>query len=180
MKILFIVAGAIIAILVIFVIVVYLIGSRLPESHVASRSIRLNRPLNDVYSVVRDFGSSPKWRSDVKSVEMLGNEDGHIRFREHGSNGIVTYELLDEVPNQRIVTRIVDRDLGYSGSWTYVFSTVDDSTLVTITENGIVSNPMFRFMLRYVFGETATIDAYLTALARHFGEPGTPQDAKLE
>ena len=43
-------------------------------------------------------------------------------------------------------------------------------TQVKITEEGDVSNVLFRFMSRYVFGHTATIDSYLAAIARHFGE----------
>jgi hypothetical protein len=35
---------------------------------------------------------------------------------------------------------------------------------------------MFRFMSRYVFGHTATMDGVLTALAKHFGESAVPQD----
>jgi hypothetical protein len=33
----------------------------------------------------------------------------------------------------------------------------------------------FRFMSRYVFGHTATMDVYLKSLARHFGEDGSIQ-----
>ena len=82
----------------------------------------------------------------------------------------MTYELIDDVPGQRMVTRIVDQDLGYSGTWTTVFTREGDGTRVRITENGEVSNVMFRFMSRYIFGHTSTIDTYLTSLARHFGE----------
>ena len=38
--------------------------------------------------------------------------------------------------------------------------------MVTITEHGQVFNPVFRVMSRFVFGHTATIEAYLTNLAR--------------
>jgi hypothetical protein len=41
---------------------------------------------------------------------------------------------------------------------------------LTIREDGEVSNVIFRFMSRYVFGQTSTIDSYLTSLAKHFGE----------
>jgi uncharacterized membrane protein len=173
----FIVVGVVIVIIVVLVIVVFVMGSRVPESHVVSRSIRLHRPLPDVYATVCDFGGSSKWRTDVKSVEMLEtSEKGKTQFRENGRNDIVTYEVVDDVQNQRIVTRIVDRDLGYSGSWTYVFSKNGDDTVVTITENGEVPNVAFRFMSHYVFGHTSTIDAYLKALARHFGDSAAPQD----
>jgi hypothetical protein len=50
-----------------------------------------------------------------------------------------------------------------------------DAVGVTITEDGEVSNALFRFMSRYVFGHTATLDAYLASLARRFGENTTLQ-----
>jgi len=78
-------------------------------------------------------------------------------------------ELVEDVPGQRMVTRILDTNLGYSGSWTYVFAPSGDGTQLTITENGEVSNVLFRFMSRYFFSQTATIEAYLTALARRVG-----------
>lgn len=170
MKIILIVGLAILAILGIIVVAVLIIGSRLPEGHVVSRSVRIKRPLNAVYEIVRDVGGSHKWRPDVTGVEMLGTENGQLRYRETGSNGVVTFALREEIPDQQFVTQIVDTDLGYSGSWTYRFSSVDGGTEITITENGKVSNLLFRVMSRYVFGHTSTIDAYLTALARHFGE----------
>jgi hypothetical protein len=46
---------------------------------------------------------------------------------------------------------------------------------VKITEKGEVSNVLFRFMSRYVFGHTSTIDSYLTALAKKFNESVQPQ-----
>jgi hypothetical protein len=67
-----------------------------------------------------------------------------------------------------MVTRIRDTDLGYSGQWTYSFTPENGGTLVTITEDGEVSNVLFRFMSRYIFGHTATIDGYLESLAKRF------------
>jgi hypothetical protein len=131
-----------------------------------------------VYALVRDFSGYPKWRADVQSVDLLGSPNGHIQFQENGSTGGVTYELVDEVPNQRLVTRIVDQDLGYSGSWTYLLTPSESGTLLTITERGKVPNPVFRFMSRYFFGHTQTIDSYLSALARHLADSAQPQDAR--
>ena len=166
----FIVVG-VIACLVVLVGIVALIGSRLPRSHVASRTILLHRAPQDVYAVVRNFESAPKWRSDVKQVEV----EGPLYFREVGKNGTVNYELVEDVPDEKMVTRIRDTDLGYSGQWTYFFAPENGGTLVTIREDGEVSNVLFRFMSRYVFGQTATIDAYLTSLAKQFGEDAVPR-----
>ena len=152
-----------------------LIGSRLPKAHVASRSILLHRSPQDVYAVIRDFASAPRWRSDVKQMEVEPQQVGPVYFREVGKHGTVNYELTEDVPAQRMVTRIRDTDLGYSGQWTYTFTPENGGTRVTIREDGEVSNVLFRFMSRYVFGQTATLDSYLTSLAKHFGENATPQ-----
>ena len=146
--------------------VMALIGSMLPKAHVASRSILLHRSPQDIYAVVRDFSSAPKWRADVKRIEV----ESPVYFREEGKHGTVNYELVEDVPAQRMVTRIRDTDLGYSGQWTYSFTPENGGTRVTIREDGEVSNVLFRFMSRYIFGQTSTIDAYLTSLAKHFGE----------
>ena len=155
--------------------VIALIGSRLPKTHTASRSVLLHQSPEQVYAVVRDFGSAPTWRSDVKRIEVQTQPGQQLHFREEGKNGTVNYELAEDVPSQRMVTRILDTDLGYSGKWTYVFTPENGGTRVTITEDGEVSNVLFRFMSRYVFGQTATLDDYLTSLAKRFGETVTPQ-----
>jgi len=168
-KTLFVVIGIVIGTIVLLAAVVALVGSRLPKNHTASRSILLHRSPKEVYDVVRDFNSAPSWRSDVKSVEVKMQPDGKTNFREVGSD-TVDYEVTEDVPGRRLVTRILNTDLGYSGKWTYEFLPEGDGTRVKITEDGEVSNLLFRFMSRYVFGHTATMDSYLTSLAKRFGE----------
>ena len=155
--------------------VIALIGSRLPTTHTASRSVLLHQSPEQAYAIVRDFASAPTWRSDVKRIEVQTQPGQHLHFREEGKNGTVNFELAEDVPSRRMVTRILDTDLGYSGKWTYVFTPENSGTRVTITEDGEVSNVLFRFMSHYVFGQTATLDSYLTSLAKHFGESATPQ-----
>ena len=167
MKTALIVIGILVAVIAIAVAIVVIIGTRLPQTHVASRAIRVARTPAEVYALIRDFESFSKWRKDVKRVDILSP----TRFREHGSQGAVTYEVVEDTPNEKLVTRIADRDLGYAGSWTYELAPDGTGTLLRITENGDVSNPLFRFMSRYVFGHTATIEQYLGAVAAHFGEP---------
>jgi hypothetical protein len=169
------IALVILAALGTFICVVLLIGAFLPRAHVASREMFLHCSPPDVYGVVRDFASAPTWRTDVKAVELLEPVDGHVRFREDSSNGRITYELVEDAANEKLVTRIVDRDLGYFGSWTYEFVPADGGTRVRITESGEVPNVLFRFMSRFVFGHTATMDAYLRALGRKFGEEVAPK-----
>jgi polyketide cyclase/dehydrase/lipid transport protein len=171
MKLLIYIVVGIVGGVLVLVGVMALVGSRLPKAHIAARSILLRRSPQDVYAVVRDFGAAPKWRADVKRIEV----ETPVYFREEGKHGTVNYELVEDVPAQRMVTRIRDTDLGYSGQWTYSFTPENGGTRVTIREDGEVSNVVFRFMSRYIFGQTSTIDAYLTSLAKHFGEVVAPQ-----
>ena len=171
MKLLIFIVVGIIATLGVLAGIAALLGSRLPKAHVASRSILLRKSPQEVYAVVRDFGSAPRWRSDVKQIEV----DGPRYFREVGKHGTVNYELAEDVPGERMVTRIRDTDLGYSGQWTYLFAAENGGTRVTIREDGEVSNVIFRFMAHYFFGYTATMESYLTSLAEHFGEEAVLQ-----
>jgi hypothetical protein len=108
-------------------------------------------------------------------VEWPEPVNGLVRFREVSKDGSVTYEVMEETPGEKLVTRIVDRDLGYSGSWTYEFSPTEKGALVRITEDGDVSNILFRFVSRFIFGHTSTLDSYLRALGEKFGENVTPR-----
>lgn len=173
MKTLIVIVIAIVGVIVLVGVVAALIGSTLPKNHTASRSILLHRSPKEVYDVVRDFGSAPSWRSGVKSVELKAQPDGKVQFSETGSDRI-DYAVDEDVPGQKLVTRILNTDLGYGGKWTYEFVPEGGGTRLRITEDGEVSNVLFRFMSRYVFGHTATIDTYLTSLARRLGEDVVP------
>jgi hypothetical protein len=162
-KLVLMILGSIVGLLLVSALLAVIIGSRLPSDHTVSRSLKLKRKPADVYAIVRNVGEAAKWRSDVKRVDILSADT----FLEHGSNGAVTYQIVEDVPNQKLVTKIVDVNLGYSGSWEYSFEPGADGTTLTITERGIVSSPLFRFFSRYVFGHTATIDAYFKNLERH-------------
>lgn len=157
------------------VALVLVIGALLPRQHRATREITLNRPAREIYGVVRDFGSAPTWRPNLLQVEWVDPVNGLARFREFSKEGRVTYEVVEDSPGEKLVTRIVDRDLGYSGSWTYEFAPAEKGARVRITEDGEVSNILFRFVSRFVFGHTSTLDGYLRALGRKFGENVTPK-----
>ena len=161
MKIFLIVIGVVVALLAI----VLIIGAALPKRHTASRSVVIKRDRASVYRLIRNVASAPQWRDGVTRVEVL--DDRH--FREHAKHGVVTYAIDADEEAKRFITRITDVDLGYGGAWTYDLEDVPDGTRVTITEDGEVSNLMFRFMSRFVFGHTASMDAYLTALRKTAG-----------
>lgn len=167
MRVVIIILSSIVGVIVVAAVVVAVIGALLPKRHEVSRSLSLQAAPLDVYRIITDRQNAPTWRKDLKKVELLESQNGRAHFREHGAHGAVTYEVVNDVPGHTLETRIVDRNLGYSGSWVYVLTPRDGGTTLTITEKGEVSNVVFRFMSRFVFGHTATIDTYLAALSQH-------------
>ena len=145
-------------------------GAMLPRSHVARRSLRLRRAAAvDVWAIVADLSNAPAWRRDVKKTERAEDRNGHAVWIEHGANGAMAFEIIEAIPPRRLVTEIVDSSM-FGGTWTYDIVPEGGATVLTITENGWVSNPIFRLVAKYGFGHHATIDAYLKNVAARFGE----------
>jgi uncharacterized protein YndB with AHSA1/START domain len=167
MKILAFVIGA----LILLVIGVVVAGYRLPVKHTASRERSYPVPAESVFAAISNTAAYPRWRSGLERVEQLPSDNGHERFREFGSDGAITFEVLESEPGRRMVTRIADTNLAFGGRWTYELSPSGGSTQLRITEDGEVYNPLFRFMSRFVFGHHATIDRYLTDLGTHLERP---------
>lgn len=161
----------IVGLLVLAGIVVFIIGSFLPENHVASKTLTLKQSPETVWQVVTDFASQPKWNPEMKSVERLADRNGHAVWQEEMSDMKIPLETLETEAPKKLVRRIASDDLGFGGDWEYMITpTGDGGCQLTITENGKVPSPLFRFMSKYVFGHTATMEAYMKALAGKFGE----------
>lgn len=157
--------------LVLIGIAVMVIGNFLPEQHVAGKTLTLRQSPETVWQVITDFAAQPKWNPAMKSVERLADRNGHAVWREEVSGMKIPLETLEAVAPKKLVRRIASDNLGFGGDWEYIITpTLEGGCQLTVTEYGKVPNPLFRFMSKYVFGHTATIEKYLTALAGKFGE----------
>jgi hypothetical protein len=139
-------AGAGLALLILAVTIV---GALLPREHTASRSLRLRHAPPEVWAVVTGaLDASP-----------------------------MPVDVLENRPPTRLVTRVKESERNFGGTWTIEIvpgpgggdAGTRGSTL-TITENGWVANPIFRFVSRVVIGHYATIDRLLTGVARTLHE----------
>jgi len=173
LKILLIVVGALVALVLLLVIV----GACTPRDHVASRTARFSRPPAAVFALITPTEGTPAWRGDVNRVEILGEVDGRLRYREYGRHGAMTYEVMEQTAPTRLVGRIVDENLGYGGTWTWELAPAPGGgTDVTVTERGFVTNLMFRGIMAMT-SQHGTMDRFLVALGRALGEEVTPRDA---
>lgn len=170
MKWILIVVGVVVAL----VALVMVIGTTLPQNHSASRSTHLSAPPDTVWRLITDVEGYPAWRSDVDSVERLQSPSGSMTWREISGGDRITLEAVTVEPPSHLVARIADKGLPFGGSWDYRLEPDGSGTRITITENGEVYNPVFRFVSRYVMGHTATIDKYLKNLAAKTGDAYSP------
>ena len=148
---------------------VFVIGSSLPQDHTASRSAVIPAPPEAVWSAITSVAEYPAWRRDLDSVSVIESPDGRLRWREIDGGDKLSYEAEKMEAPANFVARITDTGIPFGGRWTYRIVPDAAGSRITITENGEVYNPVFRFVSRYLMGHTATLDKYLTDLSRKFG-----------
>ncbi len=151
-----------VAALIAIILVVIGVGYALPQDHVAAATATFAAPVDRVFSAIVDVDAYPTWRDDVTRVEVLGRDP--LRWREHSDGDAITFEVVERTAPTTLRVRVADPDLPFGGTWTYDLRPEGSGTRLTITENGEVYNPIFRFMSRFVFGHRATIDAFLAGL----------------
>ena len=165
----------ILGIIGLLVLVVVVVGALLPRDHVATVTARIGAPPAKVWSAITQPDSFMTWRTDLTRVEVLPSTSTGASWREYGKNGAMTMAIEAADAPRRVTTRIVDQNLPFGGRWEFEIAPDGvDSSRVTITDRGWVSNPIFRFVSRYIMGQTASLEAFLRALGKHFGSEPTP------
>jgi hypothetical protein len=167
MRWLFLLAGAI----ALLILIVVLVGLILPKAHHATRMARFRQPPEAVFALI----SGPQdWRG-IESHELPA-DGGPRKWREQSGRRSITFEEAASNPPHLYKSTIADKNLPFSGTWTWEIAATPDGCTCRITEDGEVSNPIFRFISRFVLGHTRSIDGYLNALGNKFGEPVTIED----
>ena len=118
------------------------VGSMLPRSHKASRTLRVKRAPADVWSAVTAA-------TGASSVPV---------------------DVVESQPPFRLVTRVKESETMFGGTWTIAIVAEPQGSALTITEDGWVGNPIFRFMSRVVIGHHATLDGILKQVAKALNE----------
>jgi hypothetical protein len=128
--------------LVVLVAVLVTVGSMLPRTHKASRTLRVKRSPADVWPVLLQATRA----------------------------STVPVDVLESVPPHRLVTRVTEKETNFGGTWTMAVASLPDGATVTIAEDGWVANPIFRVVSRLIIGHHATMDALLTQVATALNE----------
>ncbi len=148
----------------------FIAGSMLPKGHVASRTLRLKQPPEAVWKAITDYESMTSWRADLTAIARMPDRAGRAVWKE--TMGGMEIPLADAVvePPRKLVREIADASLPFGGTWTYELAAEADGCTLRITEDGFVTNPLFRLISRMT-DQSSTITKFLTSLAAKFGEP---------
>ena len=154
-----------------------LIGAFVSRDHRATSTVTLHQPPESVWTVVRDLGGVPAWWPEIKESVRQQDKNGREVWRQKMSGFEVPLIVIESTAPGRLVTQI-DTSAGgaFGGTWTYelVADSGAGGTKISVTEAGWIGNPIFRFLSRFVFGYYGTLDGYLKALGKHFGEEVQP------
>lgn len=141
-----------------------LIGSRLSKTHHASVDKMFPVPADVIWATITNVEAFPTWRAGVTRVERLPDRNGYPVWIEHGRSGHLTLGVERMEAPRLLVGRIADPNLPFGGTWTYELAPAPGGCRLTITEDGEIYNPLFRFMARFIFGYESTIRGYMTSL----------------
>lgn len=162
----FVVLGVLLAITV--------IGGFLPREHRSIRQAEFHQDQQAIWNTLSDFTLLPAWMPGVGRATPVERSGGRSAWVLATADGEMIIEIVETDVPRRLVTRIVDAGGPFGGTWTYDITPVEGATRVAITEDGWISNPMYRFLARYVFGTTRGMDAALRGLGDYFGETVLP------
>jgi len=161
--------------LIALVLLLVVIGLFLPRSHRATSALQISKSPAEVWAAIRDLGRVPEFWPEIKTAVRQPDRDGHEVWLQTMKNGFALPLVIEEDrPPTRLVTRIaIEGKAPFGGSWIYEVAESGGGTRVTLTEDGFVDNPLFRVISK-LMGYHTTLDGYLKALARRFGESAQP------
>jgi uncharacterized protein YndB with AHSA1/START domain len=169
------VALAVAAVLVALGLALVVWGAFLPRQHRVTSEATLARRPEEVWNVIRDLGSMPRWWPEVRESARAAGDGSGEQWRQVVGGFEMTLAVEEERPPQRLVTEIVTPDDSlFGGRWIYELQGAGTGTRVRLTEDGWVGPWPFRTIV-WLSGYHASIDDCLTALGRHFGEQVTPR-----
>jgi uncharacterized protein YndB with AHSA1/START domain len=154
-------------------LVMAVVGLFLPRRHAASVALALPQPCDTVWATVRDLGGYAAWWPHLTAVERLDAEGREVWLQRDRRRQTMPVEIVESEAPVRLVTRIVDDGLPFGGTWTFELAETPPGCTLTLTEDGVIHNPLFRFLARFVFGYHGTLESYLEALDGYLGQGGS-------
>ncbi len=156
---------------------VFTVSTFIPSDHAVSVRARFAQPTTEVWQAITRIEEFTSWRPELKLVERRPDVLGKPAWIERSRHGAIPFEVVESDAPRKLVARIAENQgkLGFDGTWTWILRDVPSGCELTITENGFITNPLFRVLTHFAFGYSRTLEDYQRALGNKFGETTTPK-----
>lgn len=163
--------------LVVFLLIVggiYAYGNSLPEDYSYSETLELTKPTDKVWETVRSVGGWKGWINSIAEFERIEDRNGRILVwkQQDTLSSPKIYEVLEDRDGSLFVYQTqVDPESGDDyKKVTIELQSLDwgKKTNITMTEEGVVSNPFNRFVFTFT-GHDGFVQGFLRALEVKFG-----------
>jgi hypothetical protein len=169
--------GTIVILIGVLVVVLSMLGKKIPVEHTATSIIRIGASPERVFEAIADVESHPTWDKATTRVHMLPAKGDMPQARVHrGHNSFVLMRTRCEPPTL-LERTISDDHKAFSGTWLYQLSRIEsnmpgrEACQVKLTETGRVDNAVARAVMKHLFGYHIYTNRHLESLARKFGTP---------
>jgi ribosome-associated toxin RatA of RatAB toxin-antitoxin module len=137
----------IVTIIVITLINIPIIGGLfLPKSHKITKTLFLKYDPENIWVYITNVEHYPKWRPSVKKVEVVStNPAGLTSWQEfYRFNRHTMFQVTEANPYTDLIIKTADKESYYYNKWSINIKEAENGSLLTITEEGEISNPLFR------------------------------------
>ncbi len=157
------------------VVGVYALGMTTPARHDVTASATYSVTPQVAWAVVSDPGQRLKWRPHVEQIARSTDADSaEERWREVDDSEdrfeFVVHRPADD-PRSLVLEAANPEEIGMEASWTWRVTEVDGQAVVSIREQGVIANPLFRGVWKLRYGPYAGIEADFDGIATLLGTP---------
>ena len=137
---------------------VFVWGSTLPTTKSLKKTVQINAPVEMVWEMMSDWKGQIKWRSEVDSVEILGEKT----FKEFPANGpAVEFEIIRLEKNSVIELKMSGP---FKGDYLAEFSENNETTTIHISETIIQESVVGRILSTLFFDLDEFVAVYFEQL----------------
>jgi hypothetical protein len=159
--------------LVALVLIVPLVGARLPDTYRAAGTVTLERTPTELWDELVDFAAHPRAGKMARGVELLPDVDGRPSWLEDLGQSQVTWTVVEWDAPRRLVCEARDSVVPMTARWETDIEDLGGSSRlvlrnVTVIRPGTWHVPVFRVIMTLTGGARRGMTDYLRTVDETF------------
>jgi hypothetical protein len=155
-------------------VAVYAWGMSVPEHYAATVVAQVPGDPVTVFAALSDPERRPQWAPGVARIGQVSDDLlGRPVWRElDPTNDRFEFSVVSAEFPVWCTTTTKPEEIGVAATWTWTVAPAGTGTAVTLSEEGEISNPLFRGIWALRYGAYQQVEQDLAALSRHLGGDG--------